>query len=143
MTQKTVLNVHRRFGAKMVDFGGWDMPLSLRLADRGTPRRAPRLRHVRRLAHVRRRCRRRRRQGFLRACRQQRRQAQGPGKALYSAMLNEAGGVVDDLIVYYLATATYRIVINAGTPTKDLAWMEARLADWGKSPSVRRAATWR
>ena len=53
------------------------------------------------------------------------------GKALYSAMLNEAGGVVDDLIIYFLNDTTWRIVINAGTATKDLAWMAARQKDWG------------
>lgn len=45
------------------------------------------------------------------------------GKALYSAMLNDAGGVVDDLIVYYLSDTSYRMVINAATRDKDLAWM--------------------
>ena len=53
-----------------------------------------------------------------------------PGKALYSAMLNETGGVVDDLIVYFISEGQYRVVINAGTAEKDLAWMAARLADW-------------
>ena len=53
-----------------------------------------------------------------------------PGKALYSAMLNESGGVVDDLIVYFVADGQYRMVINAGTADKDLAWMAARVTDW-------------
>ncbi|RQW28801.1 glycine cleavage system aminomethyltransferase GcvT [Rhodobacteraceae bacterium CH30] len=48
------------------------------------------------------------------------------GKALYSGMLNEQGGVVDDLIVY-LAEDGYRMVVNAGTTAKDLAWMDAHL----------------
>ena len=43
---------HVAAGARMVDFGGWDMPVHLRLADRRAPRRAPRRRHVRRLAHA-------------------------------------------------------------------------------------------
>jgi aminomethyltransferase len=45
------------------------------------------------------------------------------GKALYSCMLNENGGVIDDLIVYYLADNWYRLVVNAGTREKDLAWI--------------------
>lgn len=48
------------------------------------------------------------------------------GKALYSGMLNEQGGVVDDLIVY-LAEDGYRMVVNAGTTAKDLAWMDTHL----------------
>ena len=48
-----------------------------------------------------------------------------PGKALYSCMLNEAGGVLDDLIVYHLDAARYRLVVNAGTAQKDLNWLTA------------------
>lgn len=45
------------------------------------------------------------------------------GKALYSCMLNENGGVIDDLIVYYMSENWYRVVVNAGTRDKDLAWI--------------------
>lgn len=47
-----------------------------------------------------------------------------PGKALYSCMLNEQGGVIDDLIVYYLRDNFYRVVINSATRAKDLAWLD-------------------
>src|SRR4029077_15100588 len=46
------------------------------------------------------------------------------GKAFYTCMLNEKGGVIDDLIVYKIKPDFYRVVINAGTRDKDLAWME-------------------
>jgi aminomethyltransferase len=59
------------------------------------------------------------------------------GKALYSAMLNEAGGVIDDLLVYYLDDTRYRLVVNAGTATKDLAWMADRLDEWQLAASLR------
>lgn len=52
------------------------------------------------------------------------------GKALYSCMLNEAGGVVDDLIVYYQDDENYRMVINAGTTEKDIAWINAQAEDF-------------
>jgi len=45
------------------------------------------------------------------------------GKALYSCMLNEAGGIVDDLIVYWLAGDDYRVVINSATREKDIGWL--------------------
>jgi aminomethyltransferase len=48
-----------------------------------------------------------------------------PGKALYSCMLNEAGGVLDDLIVYFLNESWFRLVVNAGTRDKDLAWIRS------------------
>ena len=45
------------------------------------------------------------------------------GKALYSCMLNPEGGVIDDLIVYFLRDKHYRAVINSATRDKDLAWI--------------------
>lgn len=46
-----------------------------------------------------------------------------PGQALYSCMLNKNGGVIDDLIVYMRASDNYRVVLNAATREKDLAWL--------------------
>ncbi len=51
-----------------------------------------------------------------------------PGKALYSCMLNDSAGVIDDLIVYYFTPERFRIVVNAGTAEKDIAWMRGQLA---------------
>jgi aminomethyltransferase len=48
---------------------------------------------------------------------------QKPGKALYTCMLNPQGGVVDDLIVYFLSADFFRLVVNAATRDKDLAWI--------------------
>ncbi len=45
------------------------------------------------------------------------------GKALYSGMLNQKGGVIDDLIVYYLDDNFYRMVVNAATRDKDIQWI--------------------
>ncbi|MCL4757642.1 MAG: glycine cleavage system aminomethyltransferase GcvT [Rhodocyclaceae bacterium] len=59
-----------------------------------------------------------------------------PGKALYSCMLTEAGGVIDDLIVYRFADDDWRIVVNAGTADKDVAWMRARIAATGANVSL-------
>lgn len=53
---------------------------------------------------------------------------QKPGKALYSCMLNENGGVIDDLIVYRFADDDFRIVVNAGTAEGDIAWMRNQIA---------------
>ncbi len=48
---------------------------------------------------------------------------QETGKALYSAMLNETGGVIDDLIVYFMHESWFRLIVNAATREKDLAWI--------------------
>ena len=46
-----------------------------------------------------------------------------PGYALYTCMLNEIGGIIDDLIVYHITSHHYRLVVNAGTRQKDLSWI--------------------
>ena len=48
--------------------------------------------------------------------------------ALYSCMLDERGGILDDLIVYRFADDSYRLVVNAGTRDKDLAWLDDQVA---------------
>src|SRR5260221_11704537 len=53
-----------------------------------------------------------------------------PGKALYSCMLAEDGGVVDDLIVYFFHEDFFRLVVNAGTAEKDIAWLQALASTW-------------
>ena len=50
------------------------------------------------------------------------------GKALYTCMLNPAGGVIDDLIIYFLADTQYRLIVNAATREKDLAWIREQAA---------------
>ncbi len=138
MTQKTVLNdVHRAAGARMVDFGGWDMPVNYgsQIEEHHAVRRDCGMFDVSHMCAVdvvgpda---------KAFLRRLVANNiDKLKVPGKALYSAMLNEAGGVVDDLIIYYLNDTTFRVVINAGTATKDLAWMAARQKDWGMNLTI-------
>jgi len=59
------------------------------------------------------------------------------GKALYSCMLNEQGGVIDDLIVYYMTDEWYRVVVNAGTREKDLAWINKHAAAFNVTVNER------
>ncbi len=60
------------------------------------------------------------------------------GQALYTCMLNDAGGVVDDLIVYRMADEKYRLVINAGTRQKDLAWMNEHVGSFDVTITERK-----
>ncbi|PID48925.1 MAG: glycine cleavage system protein T [Proteobacteria bacterium] len=60
-----------------------------------------------------------------------------PGKALYSCMLNGQGGVIDDLIVYFLDDTFYRMVVNAATREKDIAWMQQQLQSFDATLTVR------
>jgi aminomethyltransferase len=60
------------------------------------------------------------------------------GKALYSCMLLANGGVIDDLIVYYMSETWYRMVVNAGTRDKDLAWIRRHAADFDVTVAERK-----
>jgi aminomethyltransferase len=60
-----------------------------------------------------------------------------PGKALYSCMLLPSGGVLDDLIVYFLSDTRFRVVVNAGTRDKDVAWMRRHAAPFAVTVAPR------
>ena len=125
MTKRTPLyDAHIAAGAKMVDFAGWDMPIHYgsQLDEHHTVRRDAGMFDVSHMRAV-----------DVAGC-----DAQAwlrklvandvakltlPGKALYSCLLNPEGGVIDDLIIYFFSPTHYRIVVNAGTADKDLAWM--------------------
>jgi membrane protein implicated in regulation of membrane protease activity len=116
----------RALGARMVDFGGWDMPVHYgsQIEEHHAVRRNAGLFDVSHMCVV--DLRGPHARAFLqRPARQRRRKLKLPGKALYSCMLNERGGVLDDLIVYFRAESGFRLVVNAGTRDKDLAWIRA------------------
>ena len=121
---------HLDAGAKMVDFGGWDMPINYgsQIEEHHAVRKNKGMFDVSHMTIV---------------------DLKGPesekfllhllandvrklvdGKALYSTMLNDKGGIIDDLIVYKRADNNYRIVVNAGTREKDLAWFEKQIVDF-------------
>ena len=121
----TPLNaLHRAAGARMVDFGGWDMPLHYgsQIEEHHAVRGDAGLFDVSHMLAV-------DIAGggaadLLRiALANDAAKLRAPGAALYSCMLNEAGGVVDDLIAYFLGGDRFRVVVNAGTAEKDLAWL--------------------
>ncbi len=132
MLKKTVLNAaHRAMSARMVDFGGWDMPVNYgsQIEEHNAVRNDCGMFDVSHMCPVDvvgADCRK-----FLsRLVANDVAKLQAPGKALYAAMLNDAGGVIDDLIIYFLTDTRFRIVINAGTALKDLDWMQAKVAEW-------------
>jgi aminomethyltransferase len=126
MTLKaTPLNsVHRASSAKMVDFGGWDMPVNYgsQIEEHNAVRTDAGMFDVSHMcvvdlhgANVR---------PFLRGLLANNvDKLQVAGKALYSCMLNPEGGVIDDLIVYFFREDWFRLVVNAGTAEKDIAWI--------------------
>ena len=125
MTRKTILNdTHRALGAKMVDFGGWDMPIHYgsQIDEHHLVRRDAGMFDVSHMTVV--DLHGDRSRDFLRhLVANSVDKLKKPGKALYTAMLDERGGIIDDLIVYYLADDFFRLVVNAATRDKDLAWI--------------------
>ena len=130
---------HQALGAKLADFSGWEMPIQYtsQLEEHDAVRRQsgmfdvshmcvvdligdqarPLLQHV--LAND---------VGRLSV----------PGGALYTCMLNPNGGVLDDLIVYFMSRDRFRLIVNAGPADKDLAWLADNAASYGVAVSARR-----
>ncbi|HOU65316.1 MAG TPA: glycine cleavage system aminomethyltransferase GcvT [Thermomonas sp.] len=125
MTNKTVLNeTHRALGAKMVDFGGWDMPIHYgsQLDEHHLVRRDAGMFDVSHMTVV--DLTGARARALLRyLVANSVDKLQKPGKALYTTMLNPQGGVIDDLIVYFMSEDWFRLVVNAATREKDVAWI--------------------
>ncbi len=130
MIQHTVLNAsHRALGAKMVDFGGWDMPIHYgsQIEEHHQVRRDAGMFDVSHMtvidlhgANVR---------PFLRHLLANNiDKLKVPGKALYSCMLNAQGGVIDDLIAYFRDETWFRLVVNAATRAKDMVWINVQAA---------------
>ena len=139
MPKTTVLNAaHRAAGARMVDFGGWDMPVNYgsQIEEHHAVRNDCGMFDVSHMlpvdlggAGVR---------DFLRkALANNVDKLQAPGKALYSCMLNAEGGVIDDLIVYFFREDWFRLVVNAGTADNDVAWLNSLKASLGAGIDIK------
>ncbi|RLA22518.1 MAG: glycine cleavage system aminomethyltransferase GcvT [Gammaproteobacteria bacterium] len=130
---------HVEAGARIVDFGGWDMPLHYgsQMEEHHAVRKHSGMFDVSHMTVV-------DLSGsgtaeFLRKLLANNiDKLKEPGKALYSCMLNAEGGVIDDLITYYLAPNRYRLIVNAATRENDLAWINAQ-ADGYSVAVVERA----
>lgn len=125
MTQKTPLyEKHVEMGGKIVDFSGWEMPIHYgsQLEEHHQVRKAAGMFDVSHMtildmrgAQV---------KPFLeKLFANNINKLKTKGKALYSCMLNEDAGVIDDLITYFLDDTYYRTVVNAATREKDIAWI--------------------
>ena len=127
MGQRTSLyQLHRAGGGKIVDFGGWDMPLHYgsQIREHETVRRDCGMFDVSHMRVV--DVAGAEAEQFLRYLLANDVARISPGKALYTTMLNERGGIIDDLIVYFLGENDYRLVVNCATGEGDIEWMRAR-----------------
>ena len=124
----TPLNqTHGEMNAKMVDFGGWDMPLHYgsQLEEHHKVRTDAGMFDVSHMLAVDIKGEAGRR--FLRRLVANNiDKLTQSGKALYTCMLNEQGGVIDDLIIYFMNETHFRMVVNAGTADSDMEWILAQ-----------------
>ncbi|MGA9031760.1 MAG: glycine cleavage system aminomethyltransferase GcvT [Sulfuricaulis sp.] len=125
---------HLKMGAKIVDFGGWDMPLHYgsQIEEHHKVRNDCGMFDVSHMnvvdvkgAKV--------RDFFRLLLANNVDKLKTKGKALYSCMLTAKGGVIDDLIVYYMDDQWFRVVMNAATRDKDMAWVNAAAKEFGRS----------
>jgi aminomethyltransferase len=135
--KQTALNaVHRAAGAKMVDFGGWEMPVAYgsQMEEHHAVRRDAGMFDVSHMLPV--DLAGTGARDFLRyVLANNVDKLTLAGKALYSCLLRPDGGVLDDLIVYFLAEDSFRIVVNAATADKDVAWFRKMIDE--RAPRLR------
>ncbi|MEK7232498.1 MAG: glycine cleavage system aminomethyltransferase GcvT [Elusimicrobiota bacterium] len=118
---------HKRLGGKIVDFHGWELPVQYEsvMREHEATRHRCGLFDVSHMGQV-------SVTGpgslaFLQKINANDIARIGPGKAIYSHLPNERGGVVDDVIVSCLAKDRYLVVVNAGTIDKDFAWFQKQV----------------
>jgi aminomethyltransferase len=130
--RKTPLyDAHKRAGARIIDFGGWLMPVSYPsgiIDEHRATRRAVGVFDVSHMGEVHFR-------GPRAADAVQRLVTNdvsklGAGRAFYTVACRPGGGIVDDLIVYRLAAEHFLIVVNAGNREKDVAWFRENVGTW-------------
>ncbi|MDT0593538.1 glycine cleavage system aminomethyltransferase GcvT [Glaciecola petra] len=140
MNTTALHSAHTELGAKMVDFFGWDMPINYgsQIEEHHAVRRDAGMFDVSHMTIV--DVSGAQAKAYLRyLLANDVEKLQDKGKALYSGMINEDGGVVDDLIVYHFDESNYRLVVNSATKEKDLNWLN-KAADGFKVNIVEQTA---
>lgn len=129
--QTPLYAAHQAAHAKIVDFAGWDMPLHYgsQLNEHHFVRQDAGMFDVSHMGVI--DLYGKEATAYLRYVLANNVDRLVPGKALYTCMLNEQGGVIDDLIVYQINPETYRLVVNAGTRETDVAWLLAQASRFG------------
>lgn len=139
MANRTPLfDQHVAAGARMVDFGGWDMPVNYgsQIEEHHAVRQDAGMFDVSHMTVV--DLRGDKTRDFLRyLLANDVAKLKEPGKALYTCMLNEKAGIIDDLIVYFLEEDFFRMVVNAATRDRDLPWIEQHAEGFGVKVTER------
>ncbi len=136
-TRTALYERHRDAGARLVDFAGWDMPVDYgsQIAEHHVVRQAAGMFDVSHMTQI--DLTGAGAEAFLRRLCANDVGRVADGAALYTCLLNEDGGVVDDGIAYRLGAERFRLVVNAATRDKDWAWIERHAADFDVACALR------
>jgi len=128
--QTPLYDRHRSAGARIVDFSGWAMPVHFgsQIDEHHAVRRAAGAFDVSHMNQV--DITGDDAEAFLRYLCANDIARRGDGGALYTCLLNEAGGVIDDGIIYRFGPSQFRLVVNAATRDQDWAWLQQQAADF-------------
>jgi len=112
MLKTPLYQQHLDANARMMEFGGWSLPVNYgsQVEEHHACRKHAAMFDVSHMNVV-----------------------KSPGDALYTCMLAEDGGILDDLIVYWRGGDSYRLILNAATREKDLAWIKAEVDKFSSS----------
>lgn len=138
MKKTSLYKKHLKSGAKMVDFGGWNMPINYgsQIKEHNAVRTNCGMFDVSHMCII--DLSGAEAKDFLqKLIANDVAKLKVEGKTLYSCMLNENGGVIDDLIVYFNADNNYRLVINSATSAKDIAWINLQIVNFDANIIVR------
>ncbi|WP_026700278.1 glycine cleavage system aminomethyltransferase GcvT [Salibacterium aidingense] len=118
-------SIHHEYGAKIVEFGGWEMPVYFSgiKKEHHTVRKAAGLFDVSHMGEA--RVTGSHAFSWLQTMVTNDLATLEPGKAMYTLLCNERGGVVDDMLVYQLAAEDYFLVLNAANTSKDINWLQS------------------
>jgi aminomethyltransferase len=137
MKRTPLYAAHQRLGGKLIEFGGWEMPMQYTsITDEHLAvRKAAGLFDISHMGEV--LVSGPGAEGFLNRTLTNDARKLAPGQGQYTLMCNERGGVIDDLYAYRLAAQEYLLIINASRIEDDVAWLQKQLAAFPRRSEVK------
>ena len=137
LKRTSLFAAHQKLGAKLIDFGGWEMPVQYTsiIDEHQAVRTAAGLFDISHMGEV-------TVSGagaadFLNSVLTNDIRKLAPGGGQYTLMCNEGGGVIDDLYAYQLSAEVYLLIINASRVEVDVTWLQAQAAKFPRQTELR------
>jgi glycine cleavage system T protein (aminomethyltransferase) len=137
MKRTPLFSAHQRLGGKLIEFGGWEMPVQYTsiMDEHLAVRQAAGLFDISHMGEV--SVSGPTAEAFLNHTLTNDLRKLSVGQGQYTLMCNERGGVIDDLYAYRLAADEYLLIINASRIEQDLGWLENQLGLFAQSSGVK------